>query len=208
MIETETAPSRPASITQPDVRERILDCLERQFRTHGYQRVTVADIARELGMSPANVYRFFDSKASLREALAARLTAQVEESCRAVAMRPGKPSERLRAMITEWHRMTIERYVSAENMSEVLQAAMRENSRVIDAHTARQCALFAQLMAEGNACGEFRVKDPVLASRILLYTLSVFVDPSDAARLFKDDEMVQVSSMCDFILGSLRSGGV
>ena len=41
---------------------------ERLFREIGYQKTTVADIAKELRMSPANVYRFFDSKKAIPRA--------------------------------------------------------------------------------------------------------------------------------------------
>ena len=47
---------------EPDTRERILVMAERLFRELGYQKTTVGDIAKELHMSPANVYRFFESK--------------------------------------------------------------------------------------------------------------------------------------------------
>ena len=48
--------------TETDIRERILITTERLFREIGYQKTTVADIAKTLRMSPANVYRFFNSK--------------------------------------------------------------------------------------------------------------------------------------------------
>src|ERR1700704_5814429 len=47
---------------EADTRARILVVAERLFREIGYQKTTVADIAKMLRMSPANVYRFFDSK--------------------------------------------------------------------------------------------------------------------------------------------------
>ena len=40
---------------------RILDAAERLFKHYGYTKTNVADIARDLGMSPANIYRFFSS---------------------------------------------------------------------------------------------------------------------------------------------------
>ena len=43
---------------------------ERLFREIGYQKTTVADIAKVLRMSPANVYRFFDSKKAIHEGVA------------------------------------------------------------------------------------------------------------------------------------------
>src|ERR1043165_3151259 len=53
--------------TETDTRERILVVAERLFRQIGYQKTTVADIAKELRMSPANVYRLFDSKKAIHE---------------------------------------------------------------------------------------------------------------------------------------------
>jgi AcrR family transcriptional regulator len=44
------------------VRGRILEAAEEQFRRVGYHRTSVADIAAQLGMSPANIYRFFPSR--------------------------------------------------------------------------------------------------------------------------------------------------
>ena len=52
--------------TETDVRERVLVTAERLFREIGYQKTTVADIARVLRMSPANVYRFLTAKLNQR----------------------------------------------------------------------------------------------------------------------------------------------
>ena len=71
--------------TETDTRERILVVAERLFRQLGYQKTTVADIAKELRMSPANVYRFFDSKKSIHESVARALMGEVET---ALASRP------------------------------------------------------------------------------------------------------------------------
>ena len=43
-----------------DTRGRIVETAERFFREIGYQKTTVADIAKALRMSSANVFRFFD----------------------------------------------------------------------------------------------------------------------------------------------------
>ena len=63
---------------ETDTRERILVVAERLFRQIGYQKTTVADIAKELRMSPANVYRFFDSKKAIHEGVARGLMGEVE----------------------------------------------------------------------------------------------------------------------------------
>ena len=52
---------------ESDTRERILVVAERMFREISYQKITVADIAKVLRMSLANVYRFFDSRKAINE---------------------------------------------------------------------------------------------------------------------------------------------
>lgn len=51
--------------------ERIVIAATELFQRFG-TRMTVADIARRLGMSPANVYKFFPSKRAIMEAVAER----------------------------------------------------------------------------------------------------------------------------------------
>ena len=72
---------------ETDTRERILVVAERLFRQIGYQKTTVADIAKELRMSPANVYRFFNSKKSIHEGVARTLMGEVEVEARRIAPR-------------------------------------------------------------------------------------------------------------------------
>ena len=63
---------------EAETRARIVATAERLFREIGFQKTTVADIARELRMSPANVYRFFGSKADIHIAVARQLMGEVE----------------------------------------------------------------------------------------------------------------------------------
>src|SRR6201996_7249856 len=97
--------------TETDIRERILITTERLFREVGYQKTTVADIAKSLRMSPANVYRFFDSKKAIHEGVARVLMGEVEDAAKAVAAKRGPSAAKLRELITTIHRMNSERYV-------------------------------------------------------------------------------------------------
>src|SRR4030081_2173143 len=92
-------------------RESILAVAERLFREIGYQKTTVADIAKVLRMSPANVYRFFDSKKAIHEGVARAMMGEVEIEARAIAARSGPAALRLRELMKTIHRMNSERYV-------------------------------------------------------------------------------------------------
>src|SRR5277367_5009281 len=105
---------------EPDTRERILEVAERLFREIGYQKTTVADIAKELRMSPANVYRFFESKKAIHEGVARGLMGGVEEVAQKIAAAPGPAVARLRELMTTIHRMNSERYVGDAKLHDMV----------------------------------------------------------------------------------------
>src|SRR2546429_4111987 len=109
--------------TETDVRERILVPAERLFREIGYQKTTVTDIARALRMSPANVYRSFDSKKAINAGVTRRLMGQVEAESQAIAQAPGSAAKRLRDLLTTIHRMNAARYVGDAKMHEMVTVA-------------------------------------------------------------------------------------
>src|SRR5579871_2959727 len=100
-----------AEHTEIDTRERILEVAEQLFRQIGYQKTTVGDIAKELHMSPANVYRFFESKKAIHESVARGLMSEVEQAAQTIVRRPGPATPRLRELIKTIHRMNSERYL-------------------------------------------------------------------------------------------------
>ena len=68
--------SSRARFTADETRERILTVAEEHFRRVGYAKTAIADLANELGMSSANVYRFFPSKSAICEEIARRMLDQ------------------------------------------------------------------------------------------------------------------------------------
>jgi methylphosphotriester-DNA--protein-cysteine methyltransferase len=55
-----------------DTHKLIVEVAERLLRQISFQKTTVADIARDRHMSPANIYRFFMAKSDLAETPASR----------------------------------------------------------------------------------------------------------------------------------------
>src|SRR3979490_1424631 len=101
-------------------RERILVVAERLFREIGYQKTNVADIAKVLRMSPANVYRFFDSKKAIHEGVARHLMGEVEDAARPIAPSHGPVALKLRELLSSIHRMNCERYIGDSKLHEMV----------------------------------------------------------------------------------------
>src|SRR5262252_8851523 len=142
---------------EPGTRERILVVAERLFRQIGYQKTTVADIAKELRMSPANVYRFFDSKKAIHESVARSLMGEVEEVAATIKDKPGPAAARLEELLTTVHRMNAERYVGDSKLHEMVEIAMQESWQVCVAHMELMTSIIAEIIAQGAASSEFRI---------------------------------------------------
>ncbi|WP_419694103.1 TetR/AcrR family transcriptional regulator [Mesorhizobium muleiense] len=87
--------------TDPDeVRARILEVAEAHFRRIGYHKTSVADIASELGMSRANVYRFFSSRDAINESICRQVVNEVADIAVAIARTNAPALEKLDRLLT------------------------------------------------------------------------------------------------------------
>jgi AcrR family transcriptional regulator len=198
-----------AEHTETDTRERILVVAERLFREIGYQKTTVADIAKMLSMSPANVYRFFDSKKAIHEGVARILMGEVEVAAKAILAKPGPATPRLRELLTKVHRMNSERYVGDAKLHEMVEIAMEESWDVCVAHVQGITETIGGVIAQGIASGEFEPQDVPLAAMCTCHAMIGFFHPQMLAQA-KKKPGPSIDHMVDFVIAALvvRGKGV
>src|SRR6202171_5639310 len=191
---------------EPDTRERILEVALRLFREIGYQKTTVADIAKVLRMSPANVYRFFDSKKAIHEGVARGLMGEVEDAAEVIAARPGAAAERLRELMISIHRMNSERYVGDSKLHEMVEIAMEESWDVCVSHMERITETIGAVIDDGAASGEFEAPDVPLAAGCACTAMMRFFHPQMIAQC-ANKPGPSLDQMIDFVLAGLSPRG-
>lgn len=196
---------RSASITQPEVRSQILATAERLFRSYGYAKTTVADIARECEMSPANVYRFFESKAAVNEAITEMLLSAQEQHALAIAAEQRPAADRLRKLLLENHSFTLDRYLKESAVHELCAKAMDEQWGVIDAHIQRMRAITRSVIEAGMKNGEFAKRDLDSAASAVSNAMIPFCHPQIVAENFSKDQKRQAMQMGEFLVQALKA---
>ncbi len=189
-------------IETDDTRTRILVTAEKLFREIGYQKTTVADIAKLLRMSPANVYRFFDSKKSIISAVAKRLMGEVEVAAREIAARQQPVQARLRELLVTIHQMNSERYVGDAKLHEMVAIAMEESWDVCVAHIDHINVLIGEVIAEGAAKGEFHAPDVPLAALCVCTAMIRYFHPQMIVEAMEKPGPT-IDQMIDFVLAGL-----
>ena len=195
-----------AEHTETDTRERILVVAERLFREIGYQKTTVGDIAKAMHMSPANVYRFFDSKKAIHEGVARVLMGEVEVEAQRIADAPGPATARLRELIKTVHRMNSERYVGDSKLHEMVAIAMEESWEVCVAHIQRITENIGAVIGQGIASGEFEETDIPGAAMCTCHAMVAYFHPQMIAQGQKKPQP-SIDQMVDFLLAGLASRG-
>lgn len=166
-----------------ETRREILAVAHRLFTTIGYRKTTVADIAAELGMSPANVYRFFDSKKAINEAVAELLLGEIGDELEAIAADKDRaPAIRLEDALRALARLSEERFMTNKRMYDMVEDAMAESWGVCQRYVERVSDILGRLVAEGKETGDFTVDDPVVGGLCVHSAMVCFCHPAMIAQ--------------------------
>jgi AcrR family transcriptional regulator len=152
---------------EKDTHKLIVEVAERLFRQFGFQKTTVADIARELRMSPANVYRFFTAKSEINEAVCMDLLSKIEAEAEKIAASRGAAAQKIRNLFGSVEKAHQKLFMFDRKLHELIEAAITENWVIMRRHTERMAAILEQIIASGMASDEFPAGDAALASRLV-----------------------------------------
>ena len=187
-----------------ETRSCILACAWDLFRQLGY-RTTIADIAGKLGMSSANIYRFFPSKQSLSEAVCASVLGALVHSMRQAASAEGSASARVRAVLLMLYHGMRDHMVNEKRVHEVVDIAMAESWSSIDDFIERCAALIGGLVAEGQHAGEFGPGDPAMLGMLALQATIIIHHPTMIAQCLGDDPNAEAEAIIAFALRALTN---
>jgi AcrR family transcriptional regulator len=138
-----------------DTRRLIVEVAERLFRQLGFQKTTVADIARELHMSPANVYRFFGAKSEINAAVCMDLLGKIEAEAGKIAVSRGTAPQRMRNLVASVEKAHYKQYMFDRKLHELIEAAVTENWSIMREHNHSMTGMLEKIIASGMAAGEF-----------------------------------------------------
>ena len=188
-----------------DTRERIMATAEALFRRLGFAKTAVADIAAELHMSPANVYRFFDSKNAIVEAICRRCLSEVEEKAWSVARSKAAAASRVERLILEilaYHR---ENLVTEHRVNEMVVAAIEQNWDTIRAHKDAMRHVVEVILRDGIEAGEFERVDPRETAELIMRSVVPFTHPLVVGQCLEegDDLEAQARASVRFLLRAI-----
>ena len=184
-------------------RQQILEAAHSHFKTYGYAKTTVGDIAKAIGLSPAYVYKFFDSKQAIGEAVVREAIAAVTTDLSALAASAKPAATRLRQIYRAVAERTADMCFNDRKMFDLAVAACDEAWQVIGEYQAYLFDLIRGLVTEGRESGEFERKTPIAeTTAAILMTLEMFARPALLQQNL-DDPVGRAENIANLVLRSL-----
>jgi len=203
--------SSTAAASDDRVEARLLAIAGDHIRRFGPERVTVVSIAREAGMSHANVYRFFPSKAGLIEAVVVAWARTVELALGDIANAPDPADDKLERFLTAWAKAQRDGLDRDPPIYATFASLWDARRDTIMAHRARIRAFLASIVDEGLEPGPFRVRDEDKAVSFVADAMQRFIHPTlvmEMRELSRSQIEQRLAVMTRMIVRTLVTGGV
>ncbi|WP_406206477.1 TetR family transcriptional regulator [Kitasatospora sp. NBC_01560] len=185
--------------------EQILSATEDVLRRFGPAKATVVDVARVLGVSHSSVYRFFPSKAALREAVTQRWLDQAHFELQFIADEPGPAAERLHRWLATLFAAKRKKALDDPQLFATYMTLVAENSTTVEAHVGTLVGQIAQIVRAGIEREELRPADVAPTARAVFEATAHFHDPAYAAEWAGPQAQQRFEALWTLLLGGLRA---
>lgn len=161
-----------------EIQRRILHAAEERFQQYGYNKTTMAEIARDCDMSAANLYRYFENKLAIGATLACNcLNKDIDNLKNIVLDKQLSPVDKLEKYVLATLDFTHRQWSETPRLNEMVTAICHERTDIVDQHVQNKQALLITLLREGNQQGSFEVADPEVTAEAILTATTLFDVP-------------------------------
>jgi AcrR family transcriptional regulator len=144
-----------------DRRQQIISAADTHFKAHGYHKTSMADLGKAVGVSSAYIYRFFESKQAIGEAICATVLGQLDDELRAIVEKDSTASNRFKTFARYLLDKSYEICIHEAQLHEVVAVAIDQAWCTASGHDDAIRAMLKHLVQEGRASSEFERKTPI-----------------------------------------------
>jgi len=197
---------RTAALSESDLRREIVDAALHRFHRVGYNKTTMAEIADDIGMSAANLYRYFENKQDIAAACAAKSMAERLERLRLVANSPGSFASRLERYALTMIEATHELASPDSKIGELVAFVASERSEVVHEKLNIHYALIAEMLLMAKQNDEI-VCDDVIGTAKHIYSAFVLFDVPLFVGIYNQEEYKsRARGLVALLVSGLRPG--
>jgi AcrR family transcriptional regulator len=189
-----------------DVKSALLDATDRLLARHGYKKMTIDDLAAEVGIGKGSVYLHFSSKEELALSHIDAIIERLKTRLHHIANKKTSCEKRLKEMLIErviFRFDSVQHYTQSLNdlLSKIRPSLLERRKRYFE----EEARIFATLVKEGVKDGAFAKVNPDETARALLLATNSLLPYSLSTHELGDREEIlkRVSWLADLLLKGL-----
>ena len=192
--------------TTRDIKNAILDATDRLLAGNGYKKMTIDDLAAEVGIGKGSVYLHFSSKEEIVLKHIDRIIERLKSRLDAIAGKRASCAQRLREMLVErvvFRFDSVQHYTQSLNdlLSKIRPSLLEHRKRHFD----EEARIFARLIKEGIDAGEFSEMKADEVARSLLVATNSLLPYSLSTQELGERRAIEkrAASLADLLLNGL-----
>jgi AcrR family transcriptional regulator len=196
-----------AVAVREDIRDLILDAADRLLSRYGYKKMTIDDLAREVGVGKGTIYLHFASKEEVALCRIDRVIERLKTELKQLARANELPAIRLRHMLmlrVVYRFDNVQHYTESVNqvMAAIRPALLERRKRYFE----DEAMILATVLKEGRRSGEFFFKDAMATAHALITATNSLLPYSLSPKELGERDALeqQTGRIVDLLLGGLR----
>ena len=157
------------NIQRESIRDEILDATDRLLARFGYKKMTIDDLAQEVGIGKGTVYLHFSSKEEIALSHIDRIIERMKVRLKEISSADVSPDERLREMLLT---RVLFRFDSVQHYTQSLNDLLADLRPRLLARRRQyfedEAQIFAEVLQEGDKIKIFSVPDALKTAETLL----------------------------------------
>jgi len=184
-------------------RDRILLAAMARIKHYGYGKTTMAEIAADCDMSPGNIYRFFEAKIDIAEAMARKHYAEEQAELGAIARKKDIPADkRLREIFFKRLRDSFCMFEENAKILELAEVLHKERPLFANEQLALERVFLVAVLEDGERAGIFAAADHPFHAEMMQVATMKFGVP----QLFSQLTLPKLERELEGVLGLLLRG--
>jgi AcrR family transcriptional regulator len=178
MTETTTIPAGLRGPAETEKRDAIIIAAKEHFSLYGYGKTTVSDLAKAIGFSKGYIYKFFESKQAIGEAICSNCLRQVIEATEAAIDASPTATAKFRSLFKTIVEQSTELFFVDRKLYDIAAVSALEDWGSAQAYMKRVADMLQAIILEGRESGEFERKTPLDETcRGILQVMQPFMNP-------------------------------
>ena len=196
-------PMPRTGLTAGEIREKAIFSAIERIRRHGFEKVRLVDIAKDVGVSHVALYSHFADKAALLDCVSELWVQSVDALLEQVCLKKKEPLEKIQEYFLKLHLAKLEKVQQDPEIYKAFDSAVDSGKSFVDGHLRTMNRQVTGLVKEAMASRKIRKEAPEKVAAILITSTMGFTHPKLVAQFLNEKREPLLRRILETILAGL-----